>query len=58
MLWIGVDLALVVIGLAVLAALAVRLWGQVRQLGRDVAAAGTKIADASEELSRVAPPRP
>ncbi|HWB67643.1 MAG TPA: hypothetical protein VG708_12535 [Mycobacteriales bacterium] len=56
MIWIGVDIALAVIGLAVLAGLAVRLWRQVRQLGRDVAAAGERISAASDQLNRI-PPR-
>jgi hypothetical protein len=55
-LWIGIDVALAVLGLLVLAGLTVRLWRQVRQLGRDVSAAGARIADASEQLSTVAPP--
>jgi hypothetical protein len=57
-LWIGIDIALAVLGLLVLSALTFRLWRQVRQLGRDVSAAGARIADASEQLSSVAPPRP
>jgi hypothetical protein len=55
--WIGIDLGLVVIGLLVLAALAFRLWRQVRQFGRDVSAAGAKLADASEKLSSAGPTR-
>jgi hypothetical protein len=54
--WIGVDIALAVIGLAVLAGCTVRLWRQVRQLGRDVGAAGARIAAASEDLARITPP--
>ncbi|HEX3906719.1 MAG TPA: hypothetical protein VHW92_02175 [Mycobacteriales bacterium] len=57
MLWIGIDVALAVLGLLVLAGLTFRLWRQVRQLGRDVSAAGSRIAEASEQLSAVAPER-
>jgi hypothetical protein len=56
-LWIGIDVALAVLGLLVLAGLTFRLWRQVRQLGRDVSAAGSRIAEASEQLSAVAPER-
>jgi hypothetical protein len=45
-----------VMSLVVLGLLTLRLWRQVRQFGRDVAAAGDRIARASEELQRVAPP--
>ena len=45
-----------VVSLVVLGLLTLRLWRQVRQFGRDVAAAGDRIARASDELSRVAPP--
>jgi hypothetical protein len=55
--WIGIDVGLAVIGLLVLAALSFRLWRQVRQLGRDVSAAGGRIADASEKLSSAGPTR-
>jgi hypothetical protein len=55
--WIGIDVGLAVLGLLVLAALTFRLWRQVRQLARDVNAAGTRIADASEKLSSAGPTR-
>jgi hypothetical protein len=55
--WIGIDIGLAVLGLLVLAALTFRLWRQVRQLGRDVSAAGSRIADASEKLSSAGPTR-
>jgi hypothetical protein len=55
--WIGIDIGLAVLGLLVLAGLTFRLWRQVRQLGRDVSAAGSRIAEASDQLSSVAPPR-
>ena len=54
--WVLLYVGVGVIGLGVLAALAVRLWRQVRQLGREVAAASARIAAASEELGRAAPP--
>jgi hypothetical protein len=56
--WIGIDIALAVLGLAVLAGLAWRLWRQVRQLGRDVGAAGERIASASQQLQEVVPSGP
>lgn len=56
MVWVGIDIALAVIGLLVLAVLAVRLWRQVRAFGRDVSSAATRLAAASEELGRIAPP--
>jgi hypothetical protein len=54
--WIVLYVGIAVLGLAVLALLAVRLWRQVRQFGRDVSAAGAKIAAVTDELSRIAPP--
>ena len=45
-----------VVSLVALGLLTLRLWRQVRQFGRDVAAAGERIARASDELQRVAPP--
>ena len=54
--WVIGAVALLVAGLAVLAAFAWRLWQQVRQAGREVAAASERLARASDELQRVAPP--
>lgn len=54
--WIAFSVAIAVLGLAVLAALALRLWRQVRQFGREVSAAGEKIAKMTDELARIAPP--
>jgi hypothetical protein len=54
--WVIGAVVLLVAGLGVLAAITVRLWRQVRQLGRDVAAAGDRLARATDELQRVAPP--
>ena len=55
-LWVIGAVLLLVAGLAVLGAFTYRLWRQVRQLGREVAAASDRIARASDELQRVAPP--
>jgi hypothetical protein len=57
LVWVLFYVGIGVVGLAVLAALTVRLWRQVRQLGREVAAASARIAAASEEVGRAAPPR-
>jgi hypothetical protein len=55
--WVLFYVAIAVFGLAVLGALGFRLFRQVRQLGRDVAAAGEKIAAVTDELARIDPPR-
>jgi len=55
--WVLLFVGLGVLGLGVLAALTVRLWRQVRQLGRDVGAASARLAAASDELARSAPHR-
>jgi len=55
--WVLVGVLLGAGGLAVLAGLAWRLWRQVRQLGRDIAAAGARINAATDELARVSPPK-
>lgn len=57
LLWVLLYVGIGVIGLGVLAGLTVRLWRQVRQLGREVAAASARIAAAGDELERAAPPR-
>jgi hypothetical protein len=54
--WIGLYVGFGVLGLAVLAALSVRLWGQVRDFGREVGAASEKLSALTEELARAAPP--
>jgi hypothetical protein len=51
--WVVLYVAIAVAGLAVLAALAFRLWRQVRQFGRDVSAAGAKISAVSDELAKI-----
>ncbi|MDQ1746238.1 MAG: hypothetical protein QOD07_501 [Frankiaceae bacterium] len=55
--WVLLFVGLGVVGLGTLAALTVRLWRQVRQLGREVSAASAKLAAVSDELQRAAPPR-
>jgi hypothetical protein len=54
--WVVFYVAIAVAGLAVLALLSVRLWRQVRQFGRDVSAAGEKIAAVTDQLARISPP--
>ena len=53
--WVLFGVLLGVAGLAVLGALTVRLWRQVRRLGREVGAAAERLAAATDELSRVTP---
>jgi threonine/homoserine/homoserine lactone efflux protein len=48
--------AIAVIGLAVLAWLALRLYRQVRQFARDVGAAGERIAAVSSSLEQLSGP--
>jgi hypothetical protein len=50
--WVALYVGIGVLGLAVLGAFGVRLFRQVRQLARDVKAAGERIAAASDRLSR------
>jgi hypothetical protein len=52
--WIALDVGLAVIGLAVLALLAVRLFRQVRGLGREVARAGERLGAELAQLEQVA----
>jgi hypothetical protein len=56
--WVAFYVVIAVLGLAVLAALGFRLWRQVRQLARDVGAAGERIAAASAQLSAIEPRNP
>ena len=58
MFWVALFVPLGVASLALLAYVTLRLWRQVRQFGRDVAAAGERISRASDELQRLAPPAP
>jgi hypothetical protein len=55
--WVLFGVLLGAVGLAVLAALTVRLYRQVRQLGRDVSAAGARLAAITDELERATPRR-
>ena len=55
--WVLFGVVLGAAGVAVLAMLTIRLYRQVRQLGRDVSAAGARIAAVTEEMQRAAPRR-
>ena len=52
MWWVLLYVALGVLSIAGLALLTLRLWRQVRQLGRDVAAAGDRINAAMSEIEQ------
>lgn len=56
MFYVVLFVSLGVVSLAILGLLTLRLWRQVRQFGRDVAAAGERVSRATDELQRVAPP--
>lgn len=53
--WVLVGVLLGAAGIAVLATLTVRLYKQVRRLGRDVSAAGARLAAITAELQQTAP---
>jgi hypothetical protein len=55
--WVLVGVLLGVAGIAVLGLLTLRLYRQVRQLGRDVSAAGARLAAVTAEVSQAAPRR-
>jgi hypothetical protein len=55
--WVLFGVLLGVAGLAVLAGLTLRLWRQVRRLGREVSAAADRLSAASTALERAAPRR-
>ena len=55
--WVLFGVVLGAAGIGVLAALTLRLYRQVRRLGRDVAAAGARIAAVTDELQRASPRR-
>lgn len=55
--YLGLDIGVFVVGLAVLAVVSWRLWGQVKGLGRSVNSAAGRIADAQAELDRIATKR-
>ncbi|WP_030722805.1 hypothetical protein [Streptomyces sp. NRRL F-2580] len=54
MLWPMFAIALVLLGVAVLAVLAVRVYAEVRRLSAQVAQASRRITDASGDLERAA----
>jgi len=55
--WVVLYVVLGVLSIVVLALLTLRLWRQVRQLGRDVAAAGERVNAVMSELDQISPPR-
>ena len=55
--WVLFGVLLGAAGIAVLTLLTIRLYRQVRRLGRDVSAAGARIATITEEMQRAAPRR-
>ena len=58
MLWVVLDILLVLAALVGLAFVVLGLWRKVTELGREVARAGTAIADATEDLARVQAEKP
>lgn len=58
MFWVALFVPIGVVSIAVLGLLTWRLWRQVRQFGRDVAAAGERINRASEAIQQVSPRSP
>lgn len=56
--WILVDLVLVLLALALLAACGLRLWSGVTRLGREVGAAGAAVGAATDGLAAVSSPPP
>ena len=57
MWWVVLYVALGVLSIVVLAALSVRLWRQVRQLGREIAVANDRLARVAGELEQITQPR-
>ena len=55
--WVLFGVLLGAAGIAVLGLLTLRLYRQVRRLGRDVSAASARIATISDEMQRAAPRR-
>jgi hypothetical protein len=51
--WLLVDLLLVLVALALLVLCGLQLWWGVKRLGREVSAAGEKVAAASDALAQV-----
>jgi hypothetical protein len=54
--WVALFVPVGLLSVALLGFVTWRLWRQVRQLGRDVSAAGERISRASAELQRISPP--
>jgi hypothetical protein len=54
--WVALFVPVGVVSIALLGLLTWRLWRQVRQFSRDVAAAGERIGRATEEMQRISPP--
>ena len=57
MWWVFLYVAVGVLSIVVLALLTLRLWRQVRQLGRDVAAAGERVNAVTSQLEQISAPR-
>jgi hypothetical protein len=55
--WVLFGVLLGAAGIAVLGLLTIRLYRQVRRLGRDVSAAGARIATITQEMQQAAPRR-
>ena len=57
MWWVFLYVAVGVLSIVVLALLTLRLWREVRQLGRDVAAAGERVSAVTSQLEQISAPR-
>jgi hypothetical protein len=55
--WVLLGVLLGAAGIGVLAVLTLRLYRQVRRLGRDVSAAGARIAAITADMQQAAPRR-
>jgi len=55
--WALLYVAIGVVSIAVLGLLTLRLWRQVRQLGREVAAAGERVNQAMSEMEKMSASR-
>ena len=55
--WVLIGVLLGAAGIAVLSALSIRLYRQVRQLGRQVSAASARIAAITDEVQQASPRR-
>jgi threonine/homoserine/homoserine lactone efflux protein len=56
LVWVLLGVLLGAAGIAVLGWFALRLWRQVRELGRDVAAAAERIESATAAIPELRPP--